>query len=164
MNLQENWWKFVVLGLVIVALIMWRQQQTAPENQQALAEQMQLAQEVDQFLDEQGITLPSDGDRANLKAVEGVVGNGVAVRMVEDDKTEYTLIANLAEPDMGGYFGWLSDGTEYLSLGRMRSGKGGFILDYTLLQSGDQFNRVIVSQEEAPDQSPSSIVLEGAFE
>lgn len=164
MNLKDNWWKFLVLGAVVVGLIWWRQQGTELQNEDELAEQLELQEQVDEFIEERGIELPEGSERANLRAEEGVTGTGVATRVAEGEGVdEFTVAVDLPEPESGWYVAWLVNDEETVKLGRLTMTKSGFVGDFSVDEEVSGLNQVRISQETGEVEEPSNTVLEGSF-
>ena len=163
MNLKDNGWRFLVLGAVVIGLIWWRQQGLVNQDEDILAEQLALEQQVNEFLEERGIELPEGSDRANLRSVAGELGTGVATRVEGGEQTEFTVVAALQELEAGWYEAWLRADGEVLSMGRMRSAKGGFVVDYSTGVDASSYSNVVVSRQDSSTSEPMEIVLEGEF-
>lgn len=165
MNFRENWWKFLVLALVVLGLIWWRQNRNQPEEE-LVTEAEQIEEQVNRYLEERGIELPEGGRRANLKDVAEGLGTGVAT-VVESDETEertYTVIAGLPDLSVGWYVVWARNAEgDLVNLGRMRQAKGGYLLDTTSAQDLSGYEEVVISKEDSVSDEPSEIVLEGEF-
>jgi hypothetical protein len=154
----------LILILVVVGLIWWRQRDTGPsEEEQQLQEQMELEQQVDEFLQERGIELPEGSDRANLRDVTGGAAAGVVIRQVGDMEAEYTVIGALPAPESGWYEAWLVSDNRILDMGRMREGKGGYVVDFSTTEDVSGLDQVQVSQEIRVTEQPTEILLEGSF-
>ncbi len=98
-----------------------------------------------------GITIPTDGERAELKDLSGGGLFGIA--------TEDMVLADLPDLDSGYFYQvWVEkEGTLY-SLGKMRIAKGGFLFEGNV--SGE---KVIVSREKVFDNKIETRLLEGSF-
>ena len=65
----------------------------------------QAVEEANRFLSEQGINLPEGAERGLLSGEEG--NRGVATREMGDNQQTYTIVADLAAPLSGVYYGWV---------------------------------------------------------
>lgn len=157
----------IVMGAIILAVmlggfLLLRNNQTpaievepTPSAIETLEDQIESNFKVD---------IPDNVEKAQLKDLSGGDGSGLATRIFENNKFTSTLLVDLPEPAVGGFYqAWLSDGEDFKSLGRLRVAKGGYMVDYSGAQNLEEFTEVIVSQEKGSVSTPSNIVLEGSF-
>jgi hypothetical protein len=157
----------IVMGAIILAVmaggfLLLRNNQTptievepTPSTLETLEDQIENNFKVD---------VPDNAEKAELKDLNGGDGSGLATRLFENNRFSATLLVDLPEPAVGGFYqGWLSDGETFKSLGRLRVAKGGYMVDFSGAQNLDEFSEVIVSEEKASVSTPTNIVLEGSF-
>ena len=163
------WW---IIGLVIIALLAWwyfRGRAGTPQPGEIPSEEQvqedQAAERANEFLEERGVTLPSEVERVNLRDVAGGTATGVATRDQINGSTEYTVLAALPELSGGQYEAWLTrvDGSDPVSLGELRAEKGGFIVEKTTTEDWSERTRVMVTSEAQQDMTPETVVLEGSY-
>ncbi len=95
--------------------------------------------------------IPEGAPKAELNDVSG--GNGSAIA------TRDAVLADLPEAPIGFFYQvWVEKDSKLVSLGKMRSAKGGFLFDGNI--NGD---RVIVSLEKSFDSKLETKILEGSF-
>lgn len=165
MNLRENWWKYLILAVVVVGLLWYRRDGTedTPEvvtpNDDEVVEQ-----QVDDFLRDRNISLPEGGDRANLRDQTDDGLTGVATRT--DENELITVLADLPDPEAGNFYQafLLSGDNDYLSLGRLRPAKGGYLLETRVDADLSGYDTVVISRETGEASEPSRILLRGNFQ
>lgn len=162
--MRENWWKFLVLALVVGGLVWWRQQEPQESVLDLPTEEEALEDTVDTFLRDRGLVLPEDSDRANLADQANSGATGVAVRKQEATGTEVTVMAALPDLTDGVYVAWVrQDDGKYLKLGTLRASKGGWLLDYSG-KAELMSEEVVVSREDSSQvTTPDEIMLKGTF-
>lgn len=83
-----------------------------------------------------GLVIPDDAEKIELKNVSGGEGMGIA--------TSTEVVADLPEPPAGQtYQVLLGNGTKTILLGSLRQAKGGYILEYNLSKY-PEYNQIIV--------------------
>jgi len=76
--------------------------------------------------------IPDDLDSIELKDVTGGIYRGIAARKFEKRIFTITVLADL--PDLSSnefYEGWVFSGDKFISIGKLRIAKGGFLVDFT---------------------------------
>ena len=153
----------IVIGLVILvalaAVIYYRQRQT---TQDELKVPQTLSVE-DQIEEAFNFEIPDDVDKAELGDVAGGSSTAIATRKYEDDKFTHTILADLPDPEVGYYEGWLVKDDELVSSGEFRIAKGGYLLEFTSATDYSNYNQVVVTSEMKADQLPETHILEGSF-
>lgn len=152
----------IILAVMAGGFLLLRNNQTptiqvepTPNAIQTLEDQIESTFKVD---------IPDNVEKAQLKDSSGGDGSGLATRIFENNKFSSTLLVDLPEPAVGGFYqAWVSDGEEFKSLGRLKVAKGGYMVDYSGAQNLEDFPEVVVSEEKTSVSSPSNIVLEGSF-
>ncbi len=112
-----------------------------------------------------GIKIPVDTHKAELIPVGKGLGIAIATKTYEGGKFKVTLLADVEAPPEGYFYqGWLTkDGTSFVSLGKLRVGKGGYMADFESVLDHSDLRKVIVTLEKTSDQKPEEHVLEGSF-
>jgi hypothetical protein len=108
--------------------------------------------------------IPDDLDSIELKDVSGGIYRGIAARKFEKGTFTITVLVDL--PDLSSnefYEGWISSGDKFISIGKLRIAKGGFLVDFTSNIDYSSYNKVIVTKEKVNDNKPESLILEGSF-
>lgn len=156
--MEGNWWKLLVLGAVILGLIWWRSGGQEPEMDESVLQGAQLEQQVNEFLEDQNLTLPEGSERANLAAKDGSSSTGVASRVAGDDAANFSVLASLNALESGVYAAALvNDANETMPLGTLSVRKGGYILESSLTNDVAGYDTVRVTD-------PKGVtVLEGTF-
>lgn len=117
-----------------------------------------------------GLVIPADRENADLVDVTGGQGIGVASRKYSGGTYSLTIIANLPDPKSGYFYqGWIIRGSvgdsnfSYISAGKLRLAKGGYLTDFTATKDYSDYKKVAVTLEKADDATPEGNVLEGSF-
>lgn len=117
-----------------------------------------------------GVTVPEDVERVTLRDVSNEGATGLATRSFSDGQFTHSVLAALPELTAGSqYQGWLVRGSEgeedysVVSTGRLRSSKGGYLLEYSDTSDLRDHDQVWVTVETEIDETPETRVLEGSF-
>jgi hypothetical protein len=152
----------IILFVVPVLVLSGCRRGQEEEENNLVSEDVQLEERVNRFLDESGVSLPENGERANMSDETGGDATGVVNRQTEGNQTMFTVLAALPEPT-GNYHAWVDTGEEsYLYLGRLTPAKGGYLLEKTI-EGEFSGNEVVVSDEVRVGETPTNIVLRGQF-
>lgn len=99
--------------------------------------------------------IPENTNSVELNDVSGGDGRALA--------TEKEILADIAEPASGSFYqAWLEKDGNLVSLGRMVSAKGGWMVNYDRSKYPD-YNKIVVSEEKISDSNIEKRVLEGSF-
>lgn len=110
------------------------------------------------------VTIPDNIEKADLADVTGGNSTGIATREYTIGVFKHTVLADLPDPENGQFYeGWLASGEESISTGKMRTAKGGYILEYNSSVDYSDWNKVVVTVEKVNDKLPEKHVLEGSF-
>lgn len=117
-----------------------------------------------------GITVPTTAVKTDLSDVSGGSQMGIATKDRDNGQNVYTIIANLNDPQQGYFYqGWLVRGNlgesnyDLVNLGRLTSGKGGWIVSYSTTNDLSDHKSVWVTLESFSTNTPHQHVLEGSF-
>lgn len=120
--------------------------------------------------DKFNITIDDDAPKAELKSVDGGDASGIATKTEENGDHTVMVLADLPEPTTGtSYYGFLVKGEEgddeyhALSVGRLTSAKGGYMLNFQSKTDYSDHGKVVISEEKSVSTSISKPVLEGTF-
>lgn len=158
-----------VTGLVVLAILaglfFWLRRPSAPE-----LELSDLSSTETQVEESFGVEIPEDFEKVALKDVVGGNSTGLATRKFENGKFTHMVLADLPDPEEGKFYeGWLVRGKpsdanfHFVSTGRMRIAKGGFVLDFESTTDYTDHKGVIITLEEIFDNTPEEHILEGSF-
>ena len=81
-------------------------------------------------------------------------------QLVKDNQTEYTVVADLEEKEEGWYEAWLITDEGAISMGKLRSAKGGYVSDFSTDLDKSQVDKFVISYETVPTDQPTQVVLE----
>ncbi|OGM31908.1 hypothetical protein A3D00_04605 [Candidatus Woesebacteria bacterium RIFCSPHIGHO2_02_FULL_38_9] len=122
------------------------------------------------------IQIPEDVEKADLKDVTGGDASGLATRKFlpaqagKDGKFSHMVLADLVNPPAGEFYqGWLIRGKQgesnfdFISTGKLREAKGGWLLDFEQSKDYSEYNQVVVTLEKFFDKTLEKHILEGSF-
>lgn len=158
----------IVIGIVILALVvgavLWFRGRTSKE---VMAPTTSSEEQIEKSFN---LTIPEDVDKAELKDVSGGNGSGIATRKFENGSFSHMVLADLPDPAAGMFYeGWLVRGKmgdanfAYISTGRMRVAKGGYLLEFNSSVDYSDYMGVVVTAEKVNDKMPETHILEGSF-
>jgi hypothetical protein len=165
----------IVIGLlvliVVVGLIFLRQRNLARDENLIVPQTLSSEQATEQLLEAKlNLQIPENVEKAELEDAIGGNSSGIATHNFADGKFTFSIIADLPDPAKGSFYeGWIVKGEEgtdsyaLISLGRLKSVKGGWTLSYQSTLDYSDYSRVIVSSEKKVDRLPETHVLEGSF-
>jgi hypothetical protein len=116
------------------------------------------------------VSIPDDAPKAELKSVNESDATGIATRKDVDNSHEVMILADLPDLQKGMvYQGWLVKGNEgqddynVISVGRLTSAKGGYMLNYQTKTDYSDHSKVVISEEKPGASKIGTKVLEGNF-
>jgi len=154
----------IVIGLIILVLIVGivyfiKRPKTSPVSTETPIETIEQKMEGTFKLN-----IPEDVDKVELKDISGGLGSGIATRKYENGKFEYTILADLPDPENGTFYeGWLIKDDQTISTGNMKIAKGGYLLNFISNKDYSDYKEVVVTLEKTDDQTPEERILEGTF-
>ncbi len=160
--------KDIVIGLVVLAalagIIYWFRK---PEDEFKVPEIPSVEEKMEGFFN---VEIPEDIEKAQLKDVIGGDALGIATRNYEKGTFVHVVLADLPSLEEGSFYeGWLIRGKEgdddfdYISTGKMRLGKGGYLLEFESSTDYYSYQEVVITLEKTEDNLPEKHVLEGTF-
>ena len=161
----------IVIGVVIVVIlagIIYFRQKNQPQETPVTTPQTLSTQQ--QIQDKFNVQIPDDVDKAELKDVGGGTSSALATRKFENGTFTSEVLADLPDPAEGTFYqAWLSKGEEgqegysLVSLGKLVTAKGGYLVDYQSSTDYSDYPKVMVTLEKTLDNNPETTVLEGSF-
>lgn len=127
--------KDIVIGLIVLAalagIIFWFRK---PKDELRVPEIPSAEERMEEFFN---VEIPEDIEKAQLEDVTGGDALGIATRNDENGVFVHVVLADLPDLEEGSFYeGWLIRGKEgdddfdYVSTGKMRLGKGGYLLEF----------------------------------
>lgn len=146
----------IVIGLGVLAVVagvvyFWQR----PDEQVELPVPDTLSVE-DILQDRFDIQIPEDAERAELTDRTDGDASAIAIRSFEQGMFEFTILADLPDPETGSYTVRVTRDDDVLGLGTLSLAKGGYMLNYQSQSDLTQYNLVQVLLG-------SEVVLEGSF-
>jgi len=157
--------RYIITGLIIFSVLVgityWR-------NSEPLLSDNINSQLEEQFENAFNINIPDNVEKVELKDVTGGNTTGIATRNFENGQFTHAVLADLPDPAKGEFYeGWLTKGQDkdlkYVSTGRLRIAKGGWLLDFISAVDYSDYNTVVVTLEKIADDTPELHLLEGFF-
>lgn len=171
MEEKQNWLAMGAVVLVVAGLgiFLYRQSRQAQPEIQLPSEDQTAQQRADELLESLDITIPDDATRVNLRDVTGGSAAGIATRTETGEETSQSVLVALPEPIEGEFYeAYLvnpqDESADPVYLGKLRSIKGGWTLDYNLSEDQSMFNTIRITKEKMDDKQPEETILEGEFE
>lgn len=160
----------VIIGIVVLILIVlgivWVRNRTIEQRLTSLPSPTPASEILKSKFN---LSLPENGQKIDLKVVDGE-GLGAASRSFENNTFSQSVLADLPEPRAGEYYEvWVVKGKEgdsdysQVSLGRLVSEKGGYILDYQSSKDYSDHKKLVVTKEMKNDGNMETVVLEGGY-
>jgi len=170
MEEKQNWLTIAAIVLVVAGLgiFLYRQSRQQTDDDLVVTSDDQVAEDrANQLIDDLNYEIPEDAQRVNLKDVSGGDAAGVATRKEEGNAVTQSVLVSLPEPEAGqfyeAYLMGASEEAEPMYLGKLRSVKGGWMLDYELSQESLELSTIKITRETLDDRKPEETVLEGTF-
>lgn len=143
----------ILVGLIVLAVlvggILWIRKVRLDRQSKMAVVTPTVEEQISETFN--GLEIPADVEKAELKDTSGGDGIGIATRDM--------ILADLPDPESGYFYQvWVERGGNLVSLGKMRVAKGGFLFEGKIL---DQ--KVVVSREKAFDNKVETKLLEGSF-
>ena len=107
--------------------------------------------------------VPDDVDSVELSDVTGGSAKAIATRKYENGLYTHAVLADLPDLDSGFYEGWLVMEDKFISTGKLRIAKGGYLLEFSSSTDYSFYNKVVITKELINDQTPETHILEGSF-
>ncbi|MBI2066359.1 anti-sigma factor [Candidatus Woesebacteria bacterium] len=159
----------IVIGLIILAVIagaiVWIRRTRTQEEPLPTPS---IEEKIEKTFN---LEIPDDVERADLRDVSGGTGSGIATRKYQGGTFTHAVLADLPDPAAGYFYeGWLVRGKEgeanfaFISTGRMRVAKGGYLLEFNSSTDYSPYSGVVVTLERVDDRKPETHILEGSFQ
>jgi rhodanese-related sulfurtransferase len=103
-----------------------------------------------------------------IKAVGNYSGTALAERSYLGGKFKHSVKAKIADPAAGKFYeGWLVEGTQFFSTGKMEKQADQYLLGYESDKDSRDYKKIVITEEteaQGLDGKPEAHVLEGKFE
>ena len=150
---------FIVLVIFALILVFFRKSQVP-----SITDIEKLQEKESQIEEDFKIEIPEDLEKAVLEDVSGGISGGIATRDFKNGKYIHTALADLPDPEGAMFYeGWLIKGDDFISTGKMRIAKGGYILEFESTTDYSDYDGVVITLEKIFDNNPEKHILEGSF-
>lgn len=163
MNRRDIIIGIIVLILVVGAVLWFRNR----SSNKVIAPTVPTQEQIERSFN---LTIPEDVDTAELRDVSGGNGSAIATKKFESGRFSHMVLADLPDPVAGTFYeGWLvrgkmgDDNFVYISTGKLRVAKGGYLLEFQSQVDYSDHTMVVVTLEKVNDKTPETHVLEGSF-
>lgn len=156
----------VIVGFLVIVIFVTAFILVKNKNNKAKVSAVPTTPSIEQKITSQfgGIKIPDNADKADLLDVTGGKGLGEAARISENGKINVTVLADLEAPKDGYFYqAWAVKDNSYISLGKLRIAKGGYLADSSFSKNYSDYKVIIVSLEKVFDSTPETTVLKGSF-
>ena len=150
----------VILAVVAAAIFLLRRNPSVPQTSNTTSPTPSAEERLE---DAFKTDIPDDVEKVELRDVANVSATALATRKWENGRFEATIMADLPNPENGFYQAWIVKDTQFISLGRMRVAKGGWIIEYQSNTNYSEYDKVVVSLEITNDNKPEKHIVEGSF-
>jgi len=162
----------IVIGIVILALlggIIYYRQKNKASDETVVPQTLSVEEQIE---DKFKVEIPDDVSKAELNDVGGGDSSGIATKNFTGGRFEASVLADL--PQVASvqefYQAWAVKGVEgeagysVVSLGKLKSAKGGWMIDFQSSKDYSEYERFMVTLEKKFDATPETKVLEGIFQ
>lgn len=163
----------IVIGALVLLFLggmLYYRSRTSNSDLKVPEAQTQSSQTESSLEEKFKVDIPDDAKKAELKDVNGGDRSGIVSKTNSDGNNTFTVLADLPEPGIGGFYqGWLVRGEEgvdnynLVSLGRLQSAKGGYMLNFQSKNDYADYTKVVISEEKNQSNKITKSVLEGNF-
>ncbi len=150
---------FIILVILALVTVFYRKSQVP-----SITDVEKLQEKESQIEGVFNIEIPEDLEKAVLEDVSGGISSGIATRDFKGGKYIHTVLADLSDPEGKMFYeGWLTKGDDFISTGKMRIAKGGYILEFGSAIDYSDYDGVVITLEKIFDNNPEKHILEGSF-
>ena len=149
--------KDVLVGLVIVVVVilgasLFKKLKTPKVFPSPAPQTVSYKDELENIFN---LNIPKDTNTIDLKDVSGGNARGIA--------TSTEVLVDIEDPEVGYFYqGWLENDGNFVSLGKLRIAKGGWLLEYDGSKYPN-YKKIIISLEKRFDSTIETKILEGSF-
>lgn len=150
---------FIIVAVVVFGVLLFKKLKTPKTLPSPTPQTISFKKELE---DNFKFNIPDDVNTIELKDVSGGLpagkaGNGRGIA------TPTEILADIEDPTIGYFYqGWLENNDRLISLGKLRTAKGGWLLEYDASKYPES-KKIIVSLEKTFDSSIEKRILEGSF-
>jgi hypothetical protein len=160
----------IVIGIVVLLIlggVIYFRQKNKTSSETTVPPTSTVEQKME---DKFHVQIPDDVSKAELKDSTGGNSTGIATKNFNNGKFQASVLADLPEAKSGTFYqGWMTKGDEgskdysTVSLGKLKSAKGGWMVDFESSTDYSDYTRFMVTEEKKFDNTPETKVLEGSF-
>lgn len=166
---MKKW--IMIMGIVFIAIfsLLIVQMNSSPMREEGMGNigEGQVGDKGELTASEKKILDEKNVERTDLFSVGDYEGDAMATRSFNGERFFHTVTANISDPSEGKFYeGWLVDGSDFFSTGKMIKRQDQYYLEYFSDDDQRSFNNVVITEEteaDGLDNNPEAHVLEGAF-
>ena len=149
--------KDVLVGLVIVVVVilgasLFKKLKTPKVLPSPAPQTVSYKDELENIFN---LDIPENTNTIDLKDVSGGNARGIA--------TSTEVLVDIEDPETGYFYqGWLENDGNFVSLGKLRVAKGGWLLEYNGSKN-PEYTKIVISLEKVFDSKLETKILEGSF-
>lgn len=152
----------IVIGIVILAVlggVIYYRQKNQAIDETRVPQTLSIEREME---DKFKLEIPDDVDKVELVDVANGNSSGIATKNFTNGKFEASVLADLPEIKSNEFYqAWMVKGDQMVSLGKMKSAKGGWMIDFESSTDYSDYNQFMITKESKFDNTSETKVLEG---
>lgn len=143
---------FTIIALIIIGAFLYKRSKSPQINLISTPTPITFQKDIEESFK---YDIPDNINSIELKDVSGGNGRGIA--------TDKEVLADIDDPISNNFYqGWLEKEGNFISLGKLKIVKGGWLLEYNKSKLQDA-SKIIISLESVFDNTVEKKILEGTF-
>ena len=143
---------FIIVVVIVLGVLIFKKLKTPKVLPSPTPQSISFREDLE---DTFKFDIPENVNTIELKDISGGNGRGIA--------TPSEVLVDIEDPATGYFYqGWLENGGNFISLGKLRVAKGGWLLEYDGSKY-PEYKKIIISLEKSFDKNLEKPILEGSF-
>ena|SRR3989344_838575 len=143
---------FVIVIVIVLGVLLFKKLKTPKVLPTPIPQEISFKNDLE---DSFNFYIPDNVKTVELKDISGGNGRGIA--------TSTDILADIQDPASSYFYqAWLEDNGKFVSLGKLRTAKGGWLLEYDGSKY-PEYKKLVVSLEKVFDNLLEKRILEGSF-